>query len=539
MKNSLCFLFLSIGMLCQAQLLDQVTLNDYGLMGNVLEIQETQSSWSANSKNFDKENIFKYQFDTNGYILRTEEYNTIKTMSYSKNYEQQTLVYGDNKTRTSYIIKTPARTFLTNTKDVVINANGTIQKVIAKPNGTLKDAKDFIYEFSYDANTIAIQTNSSNFSNKQRFTKEGLFLSEENDISKTYYFYHPKSKQLSQKISNTKYSKYGVYYINCYEYDKYGNWIVRYSFSAMPSIVSMVNPFAISVRSIKYKNNEKTGYETISGIQKLRGAYYSSSKMVNKLDSTNPYSFPVFIDYDFATNKSTTAVANTPSSPNVPEASSKCQGNCVDGYGKYTYDNGYYNGFWKNSQKNGYGTYYWNSGDYFYGNWVNDKMDGFGFTKLKNGSTYTGLYLNSKFNGNAFYMNKVTGKSEINYYENGNFIRSVPFNATGQTQGCTNGDCMNGYGKYAFKNGDLYIGDFQNGRMKVGTYVFVNGDIYTGNFNANNQFESYGFYLFKSSGNMYYGNWINGKRNGRGYGITNNKEEVGEWKDGVLITKMN
>lgn len=538
MKNLASFLFLTIGMYCQAQLLEQVSLKDYGLVGNVIEVQEIQSSWTSSSKNFDRENIFKYQFDTNGYIIRTEKYTYINKMTYNKNYEQQTLEYGDNKTRTSYIIKTPARSFLTNTNDVVKNSNGTIQKVIAKPNGTVKEAKDFIYDFSYDANTISIKTGGS-LPNMQRFTKEGLILSEESEIAKTYFFYHPKSKQLTQKISKTKYSTMDYYYINSYEYDKYGNWIVCYTYSSIPSISSAVAPFQVATRFITYKNNEKTGYAAIAAMHKLRGAYYGSSKMVNKLDTSNPYSFPVFIDYDFTTNSSSTVAANTPSSPAVPVVSPKCQGNCQDGYGKYTYDNGYYNGFWKNGQKNGYGTYNWNSGDYYYGNWVNDKMEGLGFSKATNGSTYTGLYSNSKYHGNAFYLNKGTGKSEINYYENGKFIRSISFNATGQTQGCVNGDCTNGFGKYAFNSGDMYIGDFQNSRMKVGTYIFQNGDIYTGNFNANNQFEAHGFYLFKSTGNMYYGYWMNGKRNGRGYGIANDREEVGEWKDNVLITKMN
>ncbi len=543
MKNLICLLFLTIGMLCQAQQLNEVTLNDYMLLGNVLEVQEIQASWNTSSNIFDRENVFKYKFDTNGYVILTEKYNNIQTMTYSKNYEQQTLVYGDNKTKTSYIIKTPARTFLTNTKDVVKNTNGTIQRVIEKPNGTVKDAKDFSYNFSYEANVITVKTSGS-FQITQRFTMDGLIKSEESDISQTYFFYHPKTKQLSQKISKTKYSGMDFYYINCYEYDKFGNWIVRYSYSSIPSIKNIVMPFQIATRSITYKNNEKTGYTTISGIHKLRGSYYGSSKMVNKLDTSNPYSFPVYIDYDFATNASTSttttnSVANTPSSPVAPVASSKCQGNCVDGYGKYTYDNGYYTGFWKNGQKNGFGSYTWNYGDSFYGNWVNDKMDGYGFTNFKGGSTHSGLYLNSKYNGNGFYVNKVTGKSEINYYENGTFIRTVPFNPTGQTQGCVNGDCSNSFGKYVFSNGDMFIGNFQYSKMKSGSYIFKNGDIYTGNFNANNQFENYGLYVFKAQGDLYYGNWVNGKRNGRGYGITNKKEEVGEWKDNVLITKMN
>lgn len=529
-----------LGIFAHAQMLEKIMLSDYDLKGSVLSAQVMESSWSAAGKSFQKEKIFNYQFDTNGYVTRSEMYNSINKMTYSKGYTQQTIEFKDGKSRTSTIIKTPARSFLTNTFDVIKNANGTVQKVTDKPDGTVKDAKDLVYNFTYE-NGITIIQPSTSFVYKQRFTSDGLLISEENDLVKSYFFYHPKSKLLTQKISKTKYSTMDVYYINSYEYDKYGNWIVCYNYSSIPSISNAVNPFQISTRAITYKNNEKTGYETISGIQKLRGAYYGSSKMVNKLDTNNPYSFPVYIDYDFSSSSAATSVevANTPSSPSAPVAASNCKGNCVDGFGKYTYDNGYYYGFWKNGQKNGYGTYRWNTGDFFYGNWVDNKMEGFGYSKLANGSSYTGLYSNSKYHGNAYYINKETGKSEFNYYENGKFVKSIPYYSTGQTQGCTTGECANGYGKYIFNNSDLYMGDFQNGKMKVGTYVFQNGDIYTGGFNANNQFEGYGFYLFKASGNFYYGYWANGKRNGRGYAVTNNKEEVGEWKDNFLVVKMN
>jgi hypothetical protein len=540
MKAKLIFLLFVIFITkSNSQISDNMILKNYEIStNNVVSITESYSRYNKGTNSFKDESGSVYEFDKNGFntaIKRLIVNNSNSFISYNKDYTERTYRFNTSTPTKCYIIDTPFGYFLSSTKNVVKNSDGTIQKIYYEPEDLPKNT--FSFNFIYNGKVATILP-AKDFMKTKRYTNNGLLLSSKNKSATEIYCYKPNSYVVSLKINKSESYKDDLYYAYVHEFDKYGNWIVRYEYTLIPALNVNKNLLStIHVREINYNNNETTGYKSLTAILKTKAFQNSANLIVPKIETSNLNTIPLYVD--IKTVDVSIQVANTPSSPYVPEASAKCQGNCVDGYGKYTYENGYYYGFWKNGQKNGYGNYRWNAGDYFYGNWVNDKMEGFGFSKFPNGSTYTGLYSNSKYHGNAFYMNKETGKTEINYYENGKFIRSIPFNATEQTQGCTNGDCMNGYGKYAFKNGDLYIGDFQNGRMKVGTYIFVNGDIYTGNFNANNQFESYGFYLFKSSGNMYYGNWINGKRNGRGYGITNNKEEVGEWKDGVLITKMN
>ena len=58
-----------------------------------------------------------------------------------------------------------------------------------------------------------------------------------------------------------------------------------------------------------------------------------------------------------------------------------CVGNCLDGYGTYTWSDGNkYIGLWKNSKQNGQGTFTWASGDF-----AGDKYVG----EVKNGKNAT------------------------------------------------------------------------------------------------------------------------------------------------------
>lgn len=218
-------------------------------------------------------------------------------MTYSKNYQQQTLVDGYGDTQTCFIIKTPARSFLVHTIDVVKNNDGSIQKVIEKPNDTVQNGVSFSHDFSYEGQTIIIDSDIDQ-PHKQRFSTDGVLLSEENEYIKSYYFYHPKSKQLSQKIIKTKSAPHNEYYINSYEYDKAGNWIVCYSYSAIPTASNVIKPFNISVRTIDYQNKQKTGYDTITNLIKQKAITQIAQIKINNLDVLKPYSFPLFVDYD-------------------------------------------------------------------------------------------------------------------------------------------------------------------------------------------------------------------------------------------------
>ena len=57
------------------------------------------------------------------------------------------------------------------------------------------------------------------------------------------------------------------------------------------------------------------------------------------------------------------------------------------------------------------------------------------------------------------------------------FIVSFSAYIFSQSTGCVYGDCSDGYGKYVWESGDIYIGNWQNGNTNGdGTYTFNSGD---------------------------------------------------------------
>ncbi len=217
---------------------------------------------------------------------------------------------------------------------------------------------------------------------------------------------------------------------------------------------------------------------------------------------------------------------------------SNCQGNCVDGWGKQEYDNGYYLGFWSNGLKHGFGMYVWDKGDSYSGDWKNDLITGFGSYNYGSGDGYDGMFKDGLKHGMGTYLDVREKQIFYDEYSKGEVVKTHTMNANSNTTGCTKGDCENGFGHYVFQSGDQFDGVFVNGKLKNGTYKFVSGDLYIGEFNSNSRFEGYGLYVYKNDVGQYAGKWVNGKRNGRGRDSYNNIIQIGEWKDDKLIKNL-
>ncbi|NNK53272.1 MAG: hypothetical protein HKO97_01805 [Flavobacteriaceae bacterium] len=213
------------------------------------------------------------------------------------------------------------------------------------------------------------------------------------------------------------------------------------------------------------------------------------------------------------------------------------KGDCQNGWGKYQYDNGYYDGFWLDGMKNGYGLYRWNdTGDYI-GNWANDQMEGYGVYTADNDDSIKGVFRNGQLNGIG--VTKTGDKWEQGIFNDGNLESKHTFYSTGNDTGCTAGDCQDKYGRYKWSNGDSFTGFFRNGNMYIGTYKFANGDKYSGMFNNDNQYHGMGRFWF-NNGAYYGGQWLNGKYSGRGYySEKDTSPKVGQWKDGELVKSLN
>ena len=207
-------------------------------------------------------------------------------------------------------------------------------------------------------------------------------------------------------------------------------------------------------------------------------------------------------------------------------------GDCVDGWGKWVYNNGYYSGFFSNSKKSGYGLYEWNEAGKYVGWWENDQREGYGVYFYNEGDQMIGEFKNGELTG--FGRNLKGGKWKQGVYKGGNLQTEHTFIDNKVEEGCIAGECRNKYGRYKWSNGDVFTGFFKYGNMYMGTYVFANGDKYNGMFNSQNSFHGQGRFFFKD-GEYYGGNWSNGKYNGRGYYVDkDSKSQKGIWSDGKL-----
>ena len=216
------------------------------------------------------------------------------------------------------------------------------------------------------------------------------------------------------------------------------------------------------------------------------------------------------------------------------------EGNCINGYGVYEFDNGTYVGFFVNGKREGYGSYVWDSGSKFVGDWKNGIIDGYGIVNFSNGSWQKGVFKNAKLQGLGTEYFKDTNTAQYGIFENGKLITKYNYfkNTQNTDKGCLIGDCTNGYGQYIYDNGSKYIGFYKDGYMLQGTWYASNGFIYDGQFGEGNKYNGYGSYT-KVNGEGYFGCFINGQRNGKGVLFNKNTNSIkkGEWIDDVLINE--
>lgn len=104
---------------------------------------------------------------------------------------------------------------------------------------------------------------------------------------------------------------------------------------------------------------------------------------------------------------------------------------------------------------------------------------------------------------------------------------------------CISGDCINGFGKKRYANGETVEGFFENGKVNgIATHTLSNGNYYIGNF-KDDYYDGYGIYSWKSEEMIYYGNWQKVLQNGYGYQLKNSKAVVaGYYTNGKLTRDM-
>ena len=148
-----------------------------------------------------------------------------------------------------------------------------------------------------------------------------------------------------------------------------------------------------------------------------------------------------------------------------------CVGNCINGYGTYTWaDGNKYVGYHKDGKASGQGTFIWvsgeNAGDKYVGEFKDDQMHGQGTYTWAGGNKYIGNHKEGKGDGQGTFI-----------WVSGDF-------AGDKYVGEIKDDVLHGHGTYTWENGDKYIGLWKDGYQHgQGTHTYADGTVRNGIWN--------------------------------------------------------
>jgi len=188
-------------------------------------------------------------------------------------------------------------------------------------------------------------------------------------------------------------------------------------------------------------------------------------------------------------------------------------GNCVNGYGTYTYADGeQYVGEFKDDLPNGQGTKTYVDGSKYIGEHKDGKKHGQG-TYEKDGTKYVGEWGDDLPNGQGT-LTFANGSKYIGEHKDG-----LP----------------NGQGIYTWTDGRKYVGEFKDGKKHgQGTNTYADGSKYVGEWRDGER-HGQGTSTY-AGGDKYVGEWRDGERHGQGtYIFSNGREDAGIWAEGKYL----
>jgi len=249
------------------------------------------------------------------------------------------------------------------------------------------------------------------------------------------------------------------------------------------------------------------------------------------------------------------------------------------GHGKYSSaESDEYEGEWRDDKMTGRGKYYYRDlGDTYEGDWDGGVKEGHGKYTCADGTIFIGQYENGELIKNI--------KINASNYASGTDASGKRLMFISATHTCSRmrevgldkftydgatvpsdqdglkipGKMRHGEGKIRYESGTSYAGQWAHDKRNgYGKFVFACGDVYEGEFKDNmyhgqgkyhsdetdtyegqwheDKMHGQGKYLFRKSGNIHQGGYVNGVREGRGT-LTKADGTVleGEWKAGELI----
>ena len=331
--------------------------------------------------------------------------------------------------------------------------------------------------------------------------------------------------------------------------------------------------------SIKYLNVETSNQEINNNEKRFSGSYIGDNLIIKKKEMEkdlrvsdeytifNTHSYNNFHDslknlnYSFRKNSSTITNISIPFINEISEISSLQKGNFLTKKKKYNY----YGNHNIKGKKEGFGLIKWEDGSILKANFTDSKINGIAsFYDSTSNSMFSGYYIdncpkgfgiykkdNVKIIGDSWFKNNVK-KLGIEVWFDDNYY-----------QGELNKSIKNGIGLYRWPDGTLYLGEWKNNKMDgVGLTKYSNDCVYVGEYkeglingwgeflwadlkyycgNYHNEVkEGFGIFVWNFTNlNAYVGFWENGKQNGIGIQLYNDKERIGYFKDGRRTLLLN
>ena len=100
------------------------------------------------------------------------------------------------------------------------------------------------------------------------------------------------------------------------------------------------------------------------------------------------------------------------------------------------------------------------------------------------------------------------------------------------------GKCRNGFGTFTFEDGEVYKGNFVDGKFDgKGSYTFKSGSAYEGDYKAGIR-EGKGKFTY-ASGDVYEGDFVNGLPEGKGvYTFASGTKQTGIFENSEMIEEI-
>lgn len=181
----------------------------------------------------------------------------------------------------------------------------------------------------------------------------------------------------------------------------------------------------------------------------------------------------------------------------------------------------------------------------YQGDWADNKKDGFGTLTTPDGMRYEGEFRANKRHGKGTLLIKRGGKYRKKYtgdwvdnkrHVSASRLRPPPRAALLTRRHATRAArvCCQGMGVYFYDDGAKYEGEWVSGkRSGRGKMVYVSGEVYQGDW-VDDKRSGLGV-LTLTDGNHYEGHWHNDKKEGPGrfFYLNTRKMYEGEWADDV------